>query len=150
MSTIKKDFEELFNLLEANSTKKVSSIMPQLVELMSRKTNGGGMASTFTKKDGVVHEVYCYYHKKWENVSQVEFGPKKGTATGLNTMCKEGVNAWSKQQRDKKKAEGGLLTKVMAGELAIEDLEQAKSMIAERAKVIVPRLDGLGSDLPND
>lgn len=148
MSTIKKDYEELYAILEANANKKVSSIMPQLVELMSRKSGGSGMASTFTKRDGEVFEVYCYYHKKWEQVSEVEYGPKKGTATGLNTMCKEGVNQWSKQQRDKKKAESELLTKVMTGELALENIEQAKVEIAEQAKLIVPRVDGKGSDAP--
>lgn len=138
-SNIKKDYQAIFDVLEANANKKVSTVLPQLVELMTRKTNGGGEANTFRKdEDGNVTEVYCYYHKEWEDVTKVAYGAKKSTATGLNTMCKVGANQWSKQQRVKKKAEAELLTKVMDGELLPEDVASEKLRILEESKVIVP------------
>lgn len=145
MTNVKKQFEEIYAILEANSSKKVSTIMPQLVELMSRK--GGGMADgkNFVKDvHGETYAVYCYYHKQWEDVAVAEYGAKKGTATGLNTMCKEGVSAWTKQQRVKKANEAALLAKVAAGEVEPAKIGEAMATIAEDAKVIEPRSDEHG------
>ena len=141
MSTsIKKDYQAIYEILEANANKKVSTILPQLVELMSRKSNGSGEANTFRRdEDGNVTHVFCYYHKEWEDVTECEYGKKASTATGLNTMCKVGANQWSKQQRAKKKAEAELLERVIAGELQPDDIADAKAKILEESKVIVPR-----------
>lgn len=141
---IKKQYAEIYALLETNKNKKVSTILPQLAELMTTKVN----QKTFLKDEGgnVTH-VYCYYHKEWEDVTIAEYGTKKGTATGLNTMCKEGVRQWSKQQRDYKKAKEEALTKVMNGELKQEDLEAHMAELLEQSKVIVPREDEHRVDL---
>jgi len=144
---IKKQFEEIFAILEANQNRKVSSIMPELMELMSRKSAGGADGRTFLlDENGQVYAIFCYYHKKWELIDECEFGLKKGTASGYNTMCKVGVNQWTKQQRDKKKANEELLTKVMAGELLPENIASEQAKIDEQTKVIIPREDGLGFD----
>lgn len=145
--TIKKDFVELHAILAENSNKKVSTILPQLVELMSRKNNASGQANTFIKDDdGNTIAIYCYYHKKWELLSQCDYGSKQGTATGFNTMCKEGVSKWTKQQRVKKQAEANLLTQVASKELDVEDIPTKQLEIAEEAKLILPREDGHGED----
>ena len=147
MSNVKKQFEEIYAVLEENKNKKVSTILPQLIELMSKKNNASGAANTFIKDDeGNVVAIFCYYHKKWELVSECEYGNKKGTATGLNTMCKEGVSKWTKQQRVKKAAEAELLTKISSGELAVEDIGAAQAEIIETSKEILPREDGHGFD----
>lgn len=144
---VKKAFEEVFALLEANQNRKVSSIMPELMELMSRKSAGGVDGRTFIKDDdGNVIAVFCYYHKKWELVCDCEYGTKKGTASGLNTMCKEGVNQWTKQQRDKKKANEEILALVVAGKLSVDKIASEQHIIDLRAKEILPRADGLGYD----
>lgn len=152
MSTnIKKDFVELFNFLEANQGKKVSTIMAELTEMMSRKSGGGGNFKTFIKDEqGNVTHVYCYYHNKWEDVTECEYGVKKHSASGLNTMCKEGVSMWTKQQRVKKQETAELLARVASGEVKPEDIAAEQELIAERANEIVPRADGKGSDVaPN-
>tara|TARA_R100000908_G_scaffold55409_1_gene30688 strand:- start:242 stop:703 length:462 start_codon:yes stop_codon:yes gene_type:complete len=147
MTTVKKQFEELYAVLEENKNKKVSTILPQLIELMSKKNNASGQANTFIKNDeGEVIAIYCYYHKKWELLTEVEYGSKKGTATGYNTMCKEGVSKWTKQQRVKKAAEAELLTKVGSGELQVTDIASEQERILEESKVIQPREDGHGFD----
>jgi len=145
MTTVKKQFEEIYAVLEENKGKKVQTILPQLIELMSKKNNASGAANTFIKDDeGNVVAIFCYYHKKWELVSECEYGSKKGTATGLNTMCKEGVSKWTKQQRVKKAAEAELLTKVSCGDLAVEDIAGEQARILEESKLIVEREDGHG------
>ena len=145
MTVVKKQFEELYTLLVDNKNKKVSTILPQLIELMQKKNNASGKAQTFMKdEDGNVTHVYCYYHKKWEDITVAEYGSKKGTATGLNTMCKEGVSNWTKQQRAKKQAEAELITRVVNGELLPEDLKAEQDRLIEDAKIIVPRADGHG------
>ncbi len=144
---VKKAYVELYQLLNDNPTKQVKTLMPQLLELMQSKSGGGSNGKTFIKDaEGNVTHVYCYYHKKWEDVSIAEYGKKANTASGLNTMCKEGVSAWTKQQSAKKKAEAALLTKVASGELKPEDIADEQIKIAEQAKVIEPRGDEHGTD----
>ena len=112
---------------------------------MSKKNNASGRANTFIKNDeGEVIAIYCYYHKKWELLTKVEYGSKKGTATGYNTMCKEGVSKWTKQQRVKKAQEAELLTKLSSGDLKVEDIASEQERILEESKIIQPREDGHG------
>ena len=86
--TIKKAYIELFELLEANQDVSVAEIMPQVLELVQAKSN----SKTYHKDDeGNVVAIYCYYHKCWERVDEVEYGAKSSTTHGFNTMCKEGV-----------------------------------------------------------
>ena len=114
MSNIKKAYLDIVELLQANENKKVSTLLPQILELCEAKV----LSKTFEKDDeGVTTKVFCYYHKVWEDVTECEYGAKKGTASGLNTMCKEGVRAWTKAQRDAKKAKEELLSKVASGEI---------------------------------
>ena len=110
---IKKDYQLIVEFLEANQNKKVATILEQLREMCSQSNT-----VTFKKDDdGNVTEVFCYYHKRWELVSEHEYGKKASNkATGLNTMCKVGYNQWTKQQSTAKKAKEQLLSRVAAGE----------------------------------
>lgn len=143
-ANIKKDFVAIVELLIANKGKKVDTILPQVIELATKKASGGSdIGKTFLKDDeGNTVAVYCYYHKRWELVSQCEYGKKANTATGLNTMCKEGTSAWTKQQRAANNAEKALLAKLTAGEQV--DLVAAKAQIEEERQIITPREDGHG------
>lgn len=135
----KKVFEPLMQLLMDNQHMKVSELMPALAKLMQAKTGGGSdTGKTFLKDDeGNVIAVFCYYHKKWELVEHVPYGKKANTATGLNTMCKEGTSAWSKQQRDFKKAKELLLMQVCEGLLSGEELPEQMELAEEDRKLIV-------------
>lgn len=145
--TIKKQFEELYALLEANKSKKVSTIMPEIIALMSSKSGGSDIGKTFLKDDnGEVYAVFCYYHKKWELTSVAEYGTKTNTATGLNTMCKEGVSSWSKQQRAYKKRNEDLLQLIAIGELSSEDLPALLEQAELARKAIEVRNDEHGFD----
>ena len=110
---IKKDFQLIVEFLETNQNKKVATILEQLREMCSQRNT-----VTFKKDaEGNVTEVFCYYHKRWELVSEHEYGKKASNkATGLNTMCKAGYNQWTKQQSAAKKAKEQLLARVAAGE----------------------------------
>lgn len=126
--SIKKVFNELNTLLAANQDKLVSELMPQLIELMSSKNASGSNGPTSYKdENGKVIAVFCYYHKKWELVADHEYGAKAGTTTGLNSMCKLGVNQWTKQQREFKKAQSALLTRLASGELEVSQLSEAQA-----------------------
>ena len=135
---IKKVFSDVNALLLANKDSLVADIMPQLMLLMSAKVGGSEVGSTHLKDDqGNVIAVFCYYHKCWELVSEHEYGSKAGTTTGLNSMCKLGVNAWTTQQRLAKKAKEQLLTKLQSGDLAIEDLAYEQELIERQRTNIV-------------
>lgn len=147
--TIKKQFEALHALLEANKNKKVSTLMPQLIELMETKQ----LQKTFkTDKDGNVTHVFCYYHKEWEEVALIPYGNKKSSASGLNSMCKEGVKQWTKQQKVLKELEAtynetnttimsDLLNDMIDREEAMRLKDEALyefEQRSEQAKVIIP------------
>lgn len=148
---IKKDFAELYALLKANENKKVSTIMDSILELISKRSAGGSNGNTFIKNDeGAVTHVFCYYHKKWEPVAEVEYGSKANTATGLNTMCKEGVSQWTKTQRNIKVQKSKLLERFLASELTQDELTIESDAIDKQAKTIVPHSSGLGFDKVED
>lgn len=148
---IKKQFEEIYALLEANKNKQIKSVMADLLVLMQSKSSGSDLNRTFIKDDeGNVTYVYCYYHKKWESVKVAEYGVKANTATGLNTMCKEGVSSWTKQQRAFKKAQADLLNQVANQELSPEELPALMEQLEAERKTIEVRNDEHGFDTAED
>ncbi len=142
---VKKQYEAIYAILEANKNRKVSTVLPELIELMQAKRGGSDIGKTFLKtEEGDTYAVYCYYHKQWELVSEAEYGKKANTATGLNTMCKEGVSQWGKQQRNFKKGKDDLLMQVANQELSAEELPALMDELEANRTVIVPREDGHG------
>ena len=89
-------------------------------------------------KDGKAVEIFCYYHKKWEVVSKVEYGSKSSTKSGLNTMCKVGTNQWTKQQSVAKKLNGELLDGIADGSIEPSKLKELMAKIEEDRKAILP------------
>lgn len=142
---IKKAYQDIVSHLEANPDKKVKAVLQDIIEMASAKVGGGRNSDNVLRDaDGNVIAVFCYYHKMYEPVADVEYGKKATSSTGLNSMCKEGTSHWTKQQREAKKAQEELLDKVMAGELAASDLEAARAEIDKTKKVVVPREDKIG------
>jgi len=141
MTAIKKAYSEIVALLEANKDVKVSKIFDQVVELASAKTTRSE-GSTYVKDvEGNTVAILDYYFKKWMPLvgdKAVDFGQKLKTSTGYNTMCKEGVSAWTKQQREAKNASADLLKKVAAGEILPSDIAAHQAQIEEARKAIVP------------
>ncbi len=136
---IKKMYKEIYSILEANSNRKVSTVLPQLVELMSAKTK----SSTVRRdEEGNITHIFCYYHKEWEDVTTHEYGSKKHSSTGLNTMCKKGASNWSKQQRVAKQAKTKLLEQVALGEVAGDDVSALMDEIEANRTEIVPLTEG--------
>lgn len=136
---IKKAYEGIIALLELNKEETVASIFDQVVEMASSKTNRSE-GSTFLKDDeGNVVAIYDYYFKRWMPLIgdlAVDFGAKAGTSTGLNTMCKEGVSNWTKQNSKAKKAKGDLLDKVSSGEVDPADIKALQAEI-ETARLAI-------------
>jgi len=79
-------------------------------------------------------------------VGEVEFGVKANSATGFNSMCKEGTSQWTKQQRAAKKSNEELLQSVANGEVKPEEIGARQAEIDELRKTIVPRADGIGAE----
>ena len=151
---IKKAYEEVWDFLNKNKSKKVSDILSSVEELCSAKSGGGSGEPTFLKdaKGNVTH-IRCYYHKMWEPVNpdgkgddkHIEYGKKSTSPTGLNNMCKEGVSHWTKQQRAAKAANEQLLQDVAAGKIKPEKIPERQAEIEKDRTKIVPRKDRLGS-----
>lgn len=143
---VKKAYQELVAFLEENGDKKVKTVINDVIEMCSAKSGGGGGAATTFHKDdnGVVVAVRCFYHKLWMSPAVAEFGAKASSPTGLNSMCKDGVSKWSKQQREAKAAKEALLQQVAAGEIDPSDIGAEMAKIEEARSVIVPREDGYG------
>lgn len=150
MATIKKAYQAIITVLsaavEANPEATIASVIDHVTDLASAKTGaGGGKATAFHRdENGEVVAIKCYYHKLWMDPRVVEFGKKATSPTGMNNMCKDGVSKWTKQQRDIKQEEAGLLGRVTAGELAIEDIPAEQERIQADAKLVTPREDEYG------
>lgn len=126
---IKKAFQPIMTLLAANMSATVADVYEQVEALVSAKVGGGGKASNFVRNSaGEVVAILDYAFKKWVDPRLVEFGPKAGTPTGLNTMCKAGVSAWTKAQAEFKKGKDAVVAELLAGQISSED---ANERIAE-------------------
>ena len=136
---IKKQYEELYAILEANQNKKVSTILPQLIEIMTAKQ---AQRNFITDEDGNVTHVFCYYHKKWEDISQAPYGSKANSASGLASMCKEGVSQWNKQQKAIKNLKAEVLELVTSGELEASEINKWLETRETELRAIVDRADG--------
>ena len=130
---IKKPFVDLVKLLESNKSKKVSEVLPLILEMAESKKQ----SNTFIKDaNGKIVAIFCYYHKQWEILSEVEYGTKKNSTTGYNTMCKIGVNLWTKAQSTAKKSKEEILIGVSNGKIdpktivkLMEDVEVKRNTI---------------------
>jgi len=127
--SIKKQYTELYDFLEANKGKKISTVMDVIEDMCSTKKANKAFK---TDDAGNVTEVYCYYHKVWESLEDHEYGTKKHSASGVNSMCKVGVNQWTKQQRDAKKAKEQLLLDVAAGTIDPTELIRKMDEIEDK------------------
>ncbi len=135
MSQVKKNFKLLVDLLSANQDKKVKDILPKVLELVTSKKS----EKTFEKDEkGNVTRIFCYYHKEWEDVSL--YGKKVSSHTGYNTMCKQGVNQWTKQQSDAKKAKAALLEALEKGTIKVTDISSKMAEIEAERNKILPRI----------
>lgn len=135
---IRKPFADIVALLEANKDKKILAILPQIRELCESKKKD----STIRKdENGKVTEIFCYYHQEWEPVAW--YGAKASSHSGFNTMCKIGVNEWTKRQNNIKKAKEEVLKKVANGELTPDKIQGELERIEKEGKKIIPRAKSL-------
>jgi len=136
--TIKKVYVELVSFLEENQSKKVSTILDELKSMCESKNSGGSeIGTTFHKNDeGETIAIFCYYFKKWMKLEDVEVGLKANTSSGYNTMCKEGVSNWTKQQRVAKSERDSLLDQLGDGSITVDDLPTLQEEIEVRRKLI--------------
>lgn len=125
--TIKKDMQDLYNELKALENLKLTPARLEALAtkyLATKNNNGSGSrTTTYYDENRNLVAVYCYYHKAWELVEHISYGSKSGTKTGLNTMCKEGVSAWTKGNRNKTKAKDDLLTTFTSGSITADDFK---------------------------
>lgn len=135
MSTenIKKQFQPLVEFLLANQNKSVKTILDQVLEMTQTKST---QMASYSDENGQVIAIKCYYFKRWMLLDEVEFGTKKHSTTGYNTMCKIGANQWSKQQRDAQKAKDDLLSQVSTGTIPYGELTDRTAQIeVDRQKI---------------
>ena len=144
MTQIKKAYQSIVSLLEANPDAKVKTLLDQVRDLASAKSSGGGSASTFHKDGDNVTAIRCYYHGLWMNPEIAEFGKKTGSASGFNPMCKDGLSKWNRQQSQFKKAKEQLLARVAAGEVQAADIANELAMFEQARDQIIPREDSYG------
>ena len=137
---IKKAYQEIVSFLEANRDEQVNEVIDTVIQMASAKTGGGGgKASTFHRNEaGDVVAIRCFYHQKWMSPLVVEFGKKASSASGYNSMCKDGVSKWTKQNREFKSAQQELLQRVMNGEVAQDEIADEMARLEEEKSRIIP------------
>lgn len=147
MANIKKAFQPIVSLLEANPKAKVADILDEVIQLTKAKVGGGGGATSFhALKDGTVVALKCSYHKQYFNPSELEFGKKANTVSGFAPMSKDGTAKWNQQFKVAKEQEADILNRVANGDLAVEDIRAEQERIAEERAAIVPAEGVTGYD----
>lgn len=138
MKNVNEVLPSLVEFLEANSRKKVATILEEfkLLEVNLPKSTNPNRQTTSFYVDDVLIAVYCYYHKQWELVADVEYGKKASSSTGLNTMCKVGVKKWTAQQKAIKLVNEKILEMLTNNELALKDLAVTKDAMVEECRVV--------------
>ncbi len=143
MSKAKKVFEPILAILTsalaANAKVRVSEVIDEITEACRARVGegAGGKATTFHKdENGVVVGIRDFYFQKWFDPRTVPVGAKANTPSGYNSMSKAGLNQWTKQQSDAKKAKDALLVAVGAGEVAadaigakLQEIEDARNSV---------------------
>ena len=133
MTQVKKSYEAIVSFLIKNKDKKVSTILEQVTKMCEAKQ----LTCTSEKRNGKLF-IFCYYHKVWEDTTKIEYGSKKNTKTGLNSMCKDGVRRWTATQKAYKAIDAKLLTDVINGDLEADKISEEKAKqraeIAEKIK----------------
>lgn len=143
MSKAKKVFEPIIAILTAalaaNPKVRVSEVMDDINEATRARVGegAGGKATTFHKNEaGVVVGIRDFYFQKWFDPRVVPTGAKANTPSGYNSMSKAGLNQWTKQQSEAKKAKDALLVAVGAGEVAsdaigakLQEIEDARNAV---------------------
>lgn len=129
--SIKKPYQDIVRFLSANADLQVSEILDEVRKLCESKSN----TQTHVKNQaGEVIAVFCYFHKEWELVSECEYGSKASSTTGLNTMCKRGVNGWTKTQSMLKKADAKILEDVMSGKIDASEIREKKDEVHDKIR----------------
>jgi len=144
MSQVKKSMVELYEVLVANMDAQVSDIFEsKILPLISTKARGAAKGeSVRTSLRDVTGEVVAirdYYFKRWMPLvgdEAVEFGVKASSNTGYNSMCKEGLSLWTKQQREAKEATAQILVDIEAGTLAADGISDRREEIEETRNAI--------------
>lgn len=144
--TIKKAYLDIVTYLKDNKYSKVETILPDIIKLCSAKRDKPDGSNYIKNADGEVTHLFCYYHKKWEDVTLAEFGKKNASPIGFYAICKEGISTQAKQQRVAKAANSELLDGVIDGSLNVSDLQKLRADIDTKRKVTVPRKDGHGTN----
>jgi len=129
----KKAYVELVEFLEANKNKKVATILDEVKAMTRQKAS---QKTFLTNKAGEVIAIYCYYHKQWEMLSDVEYGKKASSSTGFNTMCKIGVSKWTKQNRAVKQVGSIVLSMLESGKIGTDEIAETKAKLVNEAKQI--------------
>lgn len=116
---IKKAYEAIVKFMQDNDQKKVSTILPAIIDMCTAKR--ASSANTYIKDvDGQVVAIFDTFYKKWMALvgdEAVDFGSKAGSPTGFSNTCKEGNNEWTKLNRKRKNALASILDELKSGDL---------------------------------
>ena len=132
---IKKQYEEIISFLESNSNKKVSTVLEELKQMCSTKSDRASDTLMYDE-DGNLVAIFCYYHKKWELVSEIEYGIKKSTKSGFNTMCKEGVSHWNKQLNTLRKTKDLYTQQLLDDEITQDEFKELVTKLDQDRELI--------------
>lgn len=150
--SIKKAFAPILSVLttalEQNPKARVSDIIDEVTALASAKSgSGGGKATTFHRNEaGEVIGIKDYYFGKWMDPRVAEFSPKKSSASGFNSMSKEGTSNWTKQNAAYKKGKEELLEQLAAGTVSQGDLATHLQALEDAKSTVIAQKDGYGFD----
>jgi len=151
MTTIKKVFQPIIELLEANKDKRVSAVLNDILSLASVKQTRERASETFlVDATGAVVAIRDFYFKRWMPLvgkKAVEFAAKKGSKTGLSGLSTIGQSKFNAAKSRALKEEKELMDKIISGEIKVENAQAEREAIQSRRETPTPVLDAEGNDV---
>lgn len=132
----------IIELLEANDSKKVASVLDDVKALCLTKSKVSGKTAESRQiynANKTLVALNDWFYNRWMPLvgdKAVEFGIKVNTKTGLSSMCKEATSIWTKQQAIYQKGMPKLVDDISNGVLQPSDISSTRAKLeADRTNV---------------
>jgi len=131
---IKKQFTELITLLESNQEKMIKTILPQVLALCESKV---ATLNCLFDKNKRAFAIYCYFHKQWEIVLEVDYSAVSKSPSGKSRLCKLGQKAFTAQQNAFKLVPSKVLELVESGKIKTSEIKETTSKLLQDTKTLI-------------
>lgn len=127
----KKSYSNIVDYLEAKKGQLITDDIMQTIYSLTNQKNSQSSKAIY--QDDKLIAIYCWQHKQFELLDEVEYGLKASSSTGYNTFCKIAVRVWTTKQKMLKAVAVDVLKDVEAKKIDVKEIKA--EMSKRRAKI---------------